>query len=245
MTKEILKLELEAFQGPFDLLLHLIKELKVDINDIPMTEITEQYIAYIKSMQELELDIAGEYLVMAATLLEIKSRMLLPIEPIEDIDSEYEGDPREILVQQLLMYQQFQQVATALEIKEANRSHLFTRPAEDLSKYQSAIPLPENEISLAQLADAFSLALQRELARAPKERQIEHDPLTVEQKIAEIRTIIQTKRGKIKFSTLLNSHSRHEIITTFMAVLEMVRKQSIVFYQEEALAPITIKAVAK
>lgn len=241
MMKEILKLELEAFQGPFDLLLHLIKELKVDINDIPMTEITEQYIFYLKNMQELELDIAGEYLVMASTLLEIKARMLLPIEPIDNLDDEYEGDPREILVQQLLMYQQFQQVATALEVKESERSHVFTRPAEDLSKFEIAIPLKEHELSLAELTDAFYLALQRQLARVPKERHIEHDPLTVSQKIDEITGMIQNSNTNISFLSLIKKGTRHEIITTFMAVLEMVRKQSIVFFQATALAPITIK----
>lgn len=243
MTNEILKLELEAFQGPFDLLLHLIKELKVDINDIPMREITEQYMLYLRGMQQLQLDVAGEYLVMAATLLEIKSRMLLPIEPVDDLESDYEGDPREILVQQLLMYQQFQQVATALEMKEAKRAHLYTRPPEDLTQYEMAIPLGDNEVSLEQLAEAFSLALQRELERAPKQREIEHEPLTVSQKIDEILTLIGTTSKRLTFESLLKSKSKQELITTFMAILEMVRKHTVVFYQAAALAPIEIKRV--
>lgn len=243
MAKETLKLELEAFQGPFDLLLHLIKELKVDINDIPMTEITQQYLFYLKSMQELELDIAGEYLVMAATLLEIKAKMLLPIEPAGELDSEYDGDPREILVQQLLIYQQFQYVTNALEMKEISRSKLYMRPAEDLSSYQAAIPLNEGELSLDQLVSAFQIALERAKAREPKEREIEHEPLTISQKIDEIREMMRNVNGVISFNTLLVHRSRHEIITTFMAVLEMVRKHSIVFYQPYPLADIEIKAI--
>ena len=134
MAENKLTLELEAFQGPFDLLLHLIKEMEVDINDIPMTAITQQYIAYIHQMQELELDIVGDYLVMAATLLEIKSRLLLPIEPVADIDAQYEGeDPRHNLVQQLLLYQEFQTVSLSLKELEGGRSGLLTRPPMDLS----------------------------------------------------------------------------------------------------------------
>lgn len=138
MSSNELKLELDAFQGPFDLLLHLIKQMKVDINDIPMSEITSQYLAYLHSMKEFQLDIAGDYLVMAATLLEIKSRLLLPIEPEPDLEGDYEPeDPRQVLVQQLLLYQQFQDVATALEIKQVERAELYTRPSEDLSGMQT------------------------------------------------------------------------------------------------------------
>ncbi|MBS4461168.1 segregation/condensation protein A [Aerococcaceae bacterium zg-B36] len=241
MAKEILKLELEAFQGPFDLLLHLIKELKVDINDIPMREITEQYMYYLSSMQELQLDIAGEYLVMAATLLEIKARMLLPIEPSGDIESDYEEDPREFLVQQLLLYQQFQDVATALEINEAKRAKLYMRPAEDLSHLEKAIPLEAGAVSLEQLALLMSQALQRQQDREPRQREVEYEPLSVSDKINEIQLLIENTNRRIAFQDLLKVGSRNEIITTFMAILEMVRKQTLVFYQASALAPIEIK----
>lgn len=243
MSNESLKLELEAFQGPFDLLLHLIKELKVDLNDIPMAPITEQYMAYLKNMHELELNIAGEYLVMAATLLEIKARMLLPIEPIENMDSDYEGDPRDILVQQLLMYQQFQHVATALEIREEQRAKRYMRPVEPLGHYQVKVPLMDGELSLNQLANAFMSALQKEQARIPQERHIEHDPLTVSQKIEEIQQLLLHHQERVPFNTLLSKRTRHEIITTFMAVLEMVRKHSLIFFQEYANAPILIQRV--
>ncbi|MBF6625621.1 segregation/condensation protein A [Aerococcaceae bacterium zg-BR9] len=241
MAKEILKLDLEAFHGPFDLLLHLIKELKVDINDIPMREITQQYMFYLSSMQELQLDIAGEYLVMAATLLEIKARMLLPIEPSGELDSDYEEDPREFLVQQLLLYQQFQDVATALEMNEAKRAKLYMRPAEDLSFFQQSIPLEEGAISLDQLALLMSQVLQRQKEREPKQREVEYEPLSVSDKINEIQVLIGKTNSRIAFEDLLTVGSRNEIITTFMAILEMVRKQTLVFYQASALAPIEIK----
>lgn len=243
MSNNELKLELDAFQGPFDLLLHLIKQMKVDINDIPMSEITSQYLAYLHSMKEFQLDIAGDYLVMAATLLEIKSRLLLPIEPEPDLEEDYEPeDPRQVLVQQLLLYQQFQDVATALEIKQVERAELYTRPSEDLSGMQTFVPLDEGDITLDQLTAAMALALQKELERVPKQKEINHDPLTVSEKMDEILSIINTldERNSIEFSDLLNGGNRHEVITTFMAMLELVRKQAIIFKQTMALAPINI-----
>ena len=243
-----LRLELASFQGPFDLLLHLIKQMKVDINDIPMTEITTQYMQYLKSMQALELDQAGDYLVMAATLLEIKSRLLLPIEPEVELEGDYEpSDPRQVLVQQLLLYQQFQDLSSALEIKQLERSALYSREAEDLSDYQQFVPLPEGEVTMAQLVDSMQLALQRELARAPKEKQIHHDPMTVEQKMDAILERLATleSQERVTFEQLVSQGSRSEIITTFMAVLELVRKQFVVFFQAAALQPIEIQKVGE
>lgn len=246
MNDSQLKLELEAFQGPFDLLLHLIKQMKVDIHDIPITDITQQYMVYLQNMQRLELDQASEYLVMAATLIEIKSRLLLPIEPDVEYDDDYEsGDPRAILVQQLLLYQQFQDVSSALEVKQESRSKLFSKPMDDLSNFTSKIPLEEGIISLNDLTNAMQNALRKAMMRAPKEREIHHDPMTVEQKMFQITEILHQLpiEQRTSFDSLLEKHTVHEIITTFMAVLELVRKQSIVFFQQNALAPIEIMKV--
>lgn len=243
MSNTELKLELEAFQGPFDLLLHLIKQMKVDINDIPMSEITSQYLSYLHSIQEFQLDVAGDYLVMAATLLEIKSRLLLPIEPASEIEGDYEtDDPRQVLVQQLLLYQQFQDVATALELKQIERAKLYTRPSEDLSNLQQFVPLDEGDITLEHLSEAMSLALQRALERAPKQKEIIHDPLTVSQRMDDILSVLNglDANVSIQFNDLIRKNSRHEVITTFMAMLELVRKQAIVFHQNEPLQPIEI-----
>lgn len=147
MAEATLTLDLEAFQGPFDLLLHLIKEQDVDINDIPMTQITEQYLNYIRQMDQFQLDIIGDYLVMAATLLEIKSKLLLPIEPLQELDDDYDDeDPRAQLVQQLLLYQQFQSVSTELEILSQQRQKVYTKPTEDLSHLTQFVPLDEAKL---------------------------------------------------------------------------------------------------
>ncbi|MGF3076570.1 segregation and condensation protein A [Facklamia sp. P12945] len=242
-TNQDLTLKLTAFQGPFDLLLHLIKELEVDINDIPMTEITDQYLAYIDQMQELDLDKVGEYLVMAATLLEIKSRLLIPIEP-DELDGDLEDqDPRSGLVQQLLIYQQFQLVADTLEDMQVDRSKHYSRPAADLSNFIAFIPLEEGELSLEQLQTSLKSVLQAQEQRQPKEKEIHHDQVSVTDKMQFIRQQFQSIKPNqsIAFSSLLSNGSRPEIIATFIAVLEMVRKQVLVFQQESYLDSIELR----
>lgn len=241
-TNETLELELTAFQGPFDLLLHLIREMKVDIHDIPMAEVTEQYMAYIHRMQELELDLIADYLVMAATLIEIKARLLLPIEP-DTLEGDFEEDPRQVLVQHLLIYQQFQQVSDQLEDLQMDRSKQYTGQGQDLSAYQVQIPLLEGELSLDQLLMAMGDVLQRELKRQPLQKDIVQDRVSVADKITFIRQAFEglDAESGLEFSDLLQSHNRYEIIATFMAVLEMVRKQEIIFNQASNLTPIELR----
>lgn len=238
-----LKLELAAFQGPFDLLLHLIKKLEVDINDIPMDELTAQYLHYVRSMQELQLDLVGDYLVMAATLLEIKSQLLLPIEPDLQVEEDFQGgDPRAQLVQQLLLYQQFQYIADDLEAKQASRAHRYGRSAIDLSNLQEKIPLEEGSLSLADLVKEMERVLIRWADRLPKERAIDSDPVTVDDKMNEIWQQLSSlpKNAKVTFASLVAIPSRPQIITTFMAVLELVRKQQLIFQQDQINGPIDI-----
>ncbi|MBG9979838.1 segregation/condensation protein A [Facklamia sp. DSM 111018] len=238
-----LNLNLTAFQGPFDLLLHLIKRMEIDINDIPMREITQQYLKYIQSMSQLNLDVIGDYLVMAASLLEIKSRLLIPIEPEQMDDDEFNEDPRKVLVQQLLIYQQFQNVADALEEKQDQRSKIYSKTPSDLSHYQSFVPLEEGELTLSDLSHSMLQVLQRELERIPKERKIKHDQVSVTEKIHEIRQSFQKipLGEKLEFNDLLSNPSRPEIIATFMALLELVRKQELIFQQTHNLGNIYIK----
>ena len=151
---EELNVKLDIFEGPLDLLLHLIKTMEIDIYDISIAEITEQYMSYIHTMRKLDLEIAGEFIVMAATLMSIKSKMLLPQEIVElDEDSEYEAiDPREALVQQLLDYKKFKYVATVLKELETERGDYFTKEVTDLSMYeQESKPLEPNEITTIDL----------------------------------------------------------------------------------------------
>lgn len=246
MSQEGLQIDLETFQGPFDLLLHLIKTMEVDINDIPILEVTEQYLNYIHSMQTLELDIIGDYLVMAATLIEIKSRWLLPIEPIEGLEDELEiEDPRSHLVQQLLMYQQFQEVSSILQSYEDEQSRVYTRPKMDTSQYETFVPLSTGEISIDDLVHAMKMSLDNYVQRLPKNKEIIQDSISVDEVIQEITSRITqlNNNESLYFNDLLRKKSRSYIITTFMAILELVRKQEIVFRQNQLFDPIEILKV--
>lgn len=242
-SKSQLTLNLTAFQGPFDLLLHLIREMEIDIYDIPMAEITQQYLVYVHEMQELDLDMAGDYLVMAATLIEIKSRLLLPVEEefMDQLDEDQ--DPRYQLVQQLLVYQQFQIVADALEHQQDMRSQVFSRPMTDLSHFQEAVPLEEGEVSLDQLSQTMSRILTEQIQRQPQEKAIRHDTVSVTDKIKaiEARFVQHNCDEPILFDDLLDNYQSPEIIATFMAILEMVKKQVLVFKQTNNLASIQIQ----
>ncbi|RAM13581.1 segregation/condensation protein A, partial [Listeria ivanovii] len=142
--------KVDAFEGPLDLLLHLIGQLEVDIYDIPMAEITDQYMEFVHTMQEMELDVASEYLVMAATLLAIKSKMLLPKQELEiDYDTlEEEEDPRDALVEKLMEYKRFKEAAKELKEKEAERSFYFSKPPMDLAEYDDGTNVAELDVSL-------------------------------------------------------------------------------------------------
>ena len=148
---DALTLCIGEFEGPMDLLLHLIKEMKIDIYNIPMVELTHQYLSYIHSMQEMELEVASEYLLMAATLLEIKARMLLPKPKVEIDEVEVEEDPRDELVEKLMEYKQFQEGAKKLEELSVQRGMHYGKEASDLSALQEIIPLQEGQVTTQDL----------------------------------------------------------------------------------------------
>ncbi|SDI62956.1 condensin subunit ScpA [Dolosicoccus paucivorans] len=235
-----IQLDLEVFQGPFDLLLHLIKQLEIDINDIPMTQITQQYLEYVHTMKQFEIDDIADYLVMASTLIEIKARMLLPVEL--DETEEYE-DPRHELVQHLLLYQQFQDVTEVLEQMQQKRSRVFSKPSDDISHYQDFIPLPDDWMNEYDLLAAMEAVLLKQFDRQPPLTTIDQDPVSVEDKIQELLSWVQTYPNKtVTFNEILHQHTRSEIVATFMALLELVRKQQILLKQAHARQPIAIQA---
>ncbi len=244
MADSSLTLDLEAFQGPFDLLLHLIKEQDIDINDIPMTEITEQYLAYIKQMQEYELNIIGDYLVMAATLLEIKSKLLLPIEPEAEMEDDYQEDPRFELVQQLLLYQQFQTVADDLDDLSQSRQKSYTKPMTDLSDYTQFVPLEDDELTLSDLATYFEDVLLKFQQRNPTLDEIQTEDISVGDQIDHLWNCLKSSKT-VAFSQTIERGTRPEIISTFLAMLELVRKNQILFKQEERAGEIYMMRVEK
>jgi segregation and condensation protein A len=227
--------QLEIFEGPLDLLLHLIKKNEVSITDIPIAAITEQYLATLELMQNLNLDVAGEFLVMAATLIHIKSRMLLPAgddEPDED-----EGiDPRQDLVRRLLEYQRFKDAAAELEQRDLLTRDVFTRPAAT----EQVPPQGFREVSLFELLTA----LRRVIERLPKDNvhEVILEKITVRQKMTLILDILRAGERVIFEALFSEVKSRMEIIVTFLAMLELVKMRAIRIFQEALNEPIQIEA---
>ncbi len=225
---------LPRFEGPLDLLLHLIKRDEIDIYDIPIAHITQQYLETIELMRALDLEVAGEFLVMAATLMRIKARMLLPI-PKSD-EEEDEGDPREELVQRLLEYRLYKEASGTLKTQEGDRRLLYERgmvPTED-----EAGPLPLAPATLFDLIDALNRVLARRSERPVYE--VRTEAYDIEDKMSFIaRTVAEN--GRLTFSSLMErAHARMEIVVSFMALLELVKLGRIVVVQEANFADILI-----
>lgn len=242
-----LTIKLESFEGPLDLLLHLIKDLKVDILDIPMAEITEQYFQYLHAMQELRLDIAGDYLLMAATLVEIKSRMLLPKKTVEVEDIYYEEgeDPRDELIQQLLEYKRIQEAAKLLKEMEVERGEFFTKLPADLEAYRQSIPLEPGEVSREDLLYALQKMYQRLQKKKPLQAQMTHESVSVEQTMIHILSRFEKFSNeldvKIPFTSFFESPSKVAIVNTFLAMLELVKVKKIIFRQEKVYGEIMLE----
>lgn len=230
------RVQLEIFEGPLDLLLHLIKKNEVSITDIPIATITEQYLATLELMQNLNLDVAGEFLVMAATLIHIKSRMLLP--PTEDAEDEEEGaDPREELVRRLLEYQRFKEAAAQLEQREVLTRDVFVRCAAPVE--EATFP-GFREVSVFELLTA----LRRVLERLPKDtfHEVTLDKITVREKMTALLDILRAQ-GQVLFEALFSeARSRMEVVVTFLAMLELVKVRAIRIFQEELGGPISLQA---
>jgi segregation and condensation protein A len=237
--------KIEAFEGPLDLLLHLINRLEIDIYDIPVAEITEQYLIYIHAMKELKLDNASEYLVMAATLLAIKSKMLLPKhedELEEDFNYEGEEDPRDELVERLIEYKKFKEAATEFKSLEKDRGLMYTKPPSDLSEYTKEthhIEKADMNVSIYDMLAAFQKLMRRKKLQKPLSTRITRQEIPIEKRMAEIIEQLGTGKRK-RFQDLFPVHDRSHIVVTFLAVLELMKRQEILIEQEQNFAEIFV-----
>lgn len=237
-----INVKVEGFEGPLDLLLHLIQHLEIDIYDIPMAEITEQYMLYIHTMKELELDVASEYLVMAATLLAIKSKMLLPKqeeEIVDDIEEWEPEDPREELVTKLIEYKQFKEAAKLLKEKEAERGQIFTKPPADLSSYaKEEAPLKDLQVTVYEMIAAYHKMLRRKKLKQPLSAKIAREEIPIEEKMDEILKTLRSTGKRQKFSELFSDTGKEVIVVTFLAILELMKRNEIVAEQDENFSEI-------
>ena len=231
------KVKLEIFEGPLDLLLYLIKKEELGIQDISISAVTDQYLQYLELMRMLDLDIAGEFLVMAATLMHIKSKMLLPPEETEaEVEEE---DPRDELIRKLLEYKKFKEAADKLKGKELEQKEVFSRP--NVKQHIEDDPNDDQlyfEASIFDLLSAFSKVLKE----VPKNRlyEVVKDEVTVSEKIHEIFHLL-VKRPVIYFLELFNkARNKIEIIATFLALLELIRMKEVVIRQDKVFGDIKI-----
>jgi segregation and condensation protein A len=224
------------------LLLHLIRAQKLEIRDIPIAEVTDQYLAYLAMMEALDLDVAGEFLVMAATLMEIKSRMLLP-RPEPDPDEEDETDPRAELVARLLEYDRFQQAARKLEELAQASARSFPRPAPE--SWDGALPLVElapRDLAAALLRLAAP-AGEESGARGPSLR-LRRQSIHLHRRVAEVLRRLEAADGTLTFGALVGPERRHdrlEVLVTFLALLELLRTGRVRAWQRGVLGEITIR----
>ena len=232
------KVKFEVFEGPLDLLLYLIKKEEVDIYEVNLTRLATQFIEYIETMRLLDLEVAGEFLVMAATLMYIKSRELLPVDQQVQTEGEDEGeDPRWELIRQLVEYKKFKDAASQLAVLEARQESVFPR-VPGKPEFEAPAP-PRAEASLFDLLNAVNSILQRFVVRADQ-RDIFEDKWTVSEKIEHLVRAI-TERGRLKFSELFAGvTTRSEVVVTFLALLELIRLNQLVASQTEAFGEILI-----
>ena len=220
---------IDNFDGPLDILLHLIKEQDIDIYDIKIEDITKQYLDYIRHMKELNLEIASEYLVMASELIEMKSKMLLPKKK-EKEDDDYEEDPRELLIERLLAYKRYKEVTSEFKDLELTRKMVFTREPDNLNRYAKEEESIEG-LGVVDLIDAFNNLLKRKELDRPIATKITKKELSVAEKVNKIKNILRNKK-RINFEEIFEVSTKEEVIISFLSVLEMVKKDEILLTQE-------------
>jgi segregation and condensation protein A len=234
---EAYPVRLQNFEGPLDLLLHLIRQHEVNVYDIPIALITQQYLEYLEIMQELNLDVAGEFLVMAATLIHIKSRMLLP-RPAPEQLTEDEEDPRDALVRRLVAHQQFKAAAEMLHERETVRSAQWTRPDALVAAIAGEAPEPELEVDLFSLMSAFKAVLTR--AKQRPQVILPGEQISIEARIEQLLGRLSTTEA-CGFAELFDDvASRGDLVVTFLALLEMIRLKVIRVYQTGPFGEIRI-----
>ncbi len=236
------KVKMKIFEGPFDLLVYLIENAEMSIYDIEVSEITKQYLDYIGKMEELDVTIATEFMVLAATLIEIKSKMLLP-RVSADPKAFFEEDPRQELISKLLEYKKYKAASEMLSIKEDHCSRIFEKPKEDISKYTEE-PEEYLKMDLDQFITAFNMFMLRKQRLAEirqNYRRLQRDRASIEQRIHYIDRLF-TARGatSLPFMELLAKKDRYDAVITFASILEMIRDRSVDALQNENFGEISI-----
>ena len=235
--------KLEEFEGPLDLLLHLVKESNVDIHKINISKITEEYLKYINGIENLNINNSSEYLVMAATLMEIKSASLLPKDNTIK-EEEEEEDPKEILIERLIEYQKYKEITKDFKKLELDRKDIYTKAPENLSSICNEKIINDTGITTNDLLKALMNYFERKNSEKPLTTRITTKEYSVQKRKKEINNYLH-KNGKVKFTELFKEYNKSYIIVTFMSILEMANEDNITLKQENNFADILIELKVK
>lgn len=237
------EIHLENFEGPMDLLLHLVKETKLDIYEIQMSQIIESYLSYIKSLQELNIDIGSEFLVMASSLLHLKSKKLLGKETEEVAeDDEYNITSEEDLKNKILEYEKYKNITKELQELEMKRKEVFTKIPENLKNYQEKQELINDGLTVDDLLKALLKVEERLRYKEPLETKITKKEISVKDRIVSIREIL-IKKTKCHFEDLFEAANKEYIIATFLAILEMSKQKEILLKQDGLFESILVERI--
>ena len=237
-------IKINDFEGPLDLLLHLVKESNIDINDININEITEQYLDYIHKMEELNIDVASEYLVMAATLMEIKSKSLLPIDDKKEENEDEEEVTREVLIQKLIEYQKYKEITKDFKVLEENRKSIYTKAPSKLNEMLDQKFVNDTDTTIDDLMLAFSKFLERKNLEKPIHTKVTNKEYSVRKRKKDIKLLLQTKK-KAEFTELFETYNKSYIVVTFMSILELAKEDDIILMQEANFDKIFIELKVK
>lgn len=222
-------LKIDDFEGPLDLLLHLIKEKKMDLLNLKLEIIIDEYLDFIEKMEEMNLDIASSYLVMASELIEMKSKLLLPRQEKEE---EEEEDPKEKLINRLIEYQRYKDLTSDFKELEEERKNIYTRLPENLKEYVEPKEVISNtNVTLDDLLKAFQKFLERKRLEEPLNTKVTKKEITVEERRVSIKRILKEK-GKVNFLELFEVYNKEYVVVTFLAILEMAKKKELKITQE-------------
>ncbi len=237
-------IKINEFEGPLDLLLHLIKESNINIQDIEINEITKQYLDYINKMEELNINVAASYLVMAAELMEIKSKSLLPPSEDETSEEDEEEVSRENLINKLLEYEKYKNMIDTFKDMELERQNIYVKAPERVSNYVDGLIINNNDTSVDDLVEAFKKFLERLDREKPITTKITNKEYSVKERKKSIRNILKEKK-KVLFTDLFEEKTTGFIVVTFLSILEMTKEKEVTIKQDANFKDITIELKVK
>ena len=236
------KFKINEFEGPLDLLLHLIKQSEMDIMDIEIVKLTDQYLEYISTMEKFNLNVASEYLVLASNLTYLKSKALLPKQDEEDDVDDGFFETKEELEQRLLEYKRYKEVTSAFKVLEDARSDIYTKTPSNLKEYKGDNITLSDDITINDLVDAFKKYLERKEINKPMNTKVTTREISIKERRNSIRNILKDKK-RVEFFDLFEEFSKPYVVVTFLSVLEMAKEKELVIRQENNFEKIYCEAI--